>query len=45
MIWSEVDGVWCVNKRFKGCDWSEIVWTYEHKTQCLVCAENGINLA
>ena len=26
MIWSEVDGVWVVNKRFKGCDCCENIY-------------------
>ena len=43
MIWSEVDGVWRVTKRFRGVDWSEIDFSYEHKTQCPVCAEAGLD--
>lgn len=41
MIWSEVDGVWRVTKRFRGVDWSEIDFSYEHKTQCPVCSIHG----
>ena len=43
MIWSEVDGVWRVTKRFRGVDWSNIDFSYEHKTQCPVCAEAGLD--
>ena len=43
MIWSEVDGVWRVTKRFRGVDWSKIDFSYEHKTQCPVCAEAGLD--
>ena len=38
-----MDGVWRVTKRFRGVDWSEIDFSYEHKTQCPVCAEAGLD--
>ena len=42
-IWKCEDGVWSVHKRFKGCDWSSVDFSYEHKTQCMCCAEAGLD--
>lgn len=42
-IWKCEDGVWFVHKRFKGCDWSSVDFSYEHKTQCMCCAEAGLD--
>lgn len=42
-IWKCEDGVWSVHKRFKGCDWSSVDFSYEHKTQCMCCAEVGLD--
>lgn len=42
-IWKCEDGVWIVHKRFKGCDWSSVDFSYEHKTQCMCCAEAGLD--
>lgn len=42
-IWKCEDGVWSVHKRFKGCDWSSVDFSYEHKTQCVCCAEAGLD--
>ena len=42
-IWKCEDGVWFVHKRFKGCDWSSVDFSYEHKTQCVCCAEAGLD--
>ena len=36
MIWSNESGEWKVVKKFKGEDWSEIDFSYEHKTACPV---------
>ena len=40
MIWQKVEsGEWRVVKRYLGVDWSEIDFSYEHKTQCpVLCA-------
>lgn len=43
MIWSKVGEKWVVTKRFKSQDWSNIDFSYEHKTQCPVCAEAGLD--
>ena len=42
-IWKCEDGVWSVYKRFKGCDWQSVDFSYEHKTQCVCCAEAGLD--
>ena len=41
MIWSNESGEWKVVKKFKGISWESVDFSYEHKTQCLVCAEAG----
>ena len=39
MIWSNESGEWKVTKLYKGCDWSSVDFSYEHKTQCpVLCA-------
>ena len=39
MIWSNVDGEWVVNKRYKGVDWSGISWTEEGHVGCPYCMQ------
>ena len=39
MIWSNVDGVWSVNKRYKSVDWSGIDWTIEGHVGCPYCMQ------
>lgn len=41
MIWGKVDNEWRVVKRYRGVDWSDINFSYEHKTQCPVCSIYG----
>ena len=41
MIWSNESGEWKVFKKFKGVSWESVDFSYEHKTQCPVCAESG----
>ena len=36
MIWSNESGEWKVFKKFKGEDWTNINFSYEHKTACPV---------
>lgn len=43
MIWEEVDNEWKVVKKFRGVDWTNVDFSYEHKTQCPVCAEVGLD--
>ena len=43
MIWSNVDGEWVVNKRYKGESWEHIDFSYEHKTACPVCRSQGMD--
>lgn len=37
MIWSNESGEWKVVKKFRGVDWTNVDFSYEHKTQCPVC--------
>ena len=39
MIWSNVDGEWVVNKRYKSVDWSGIDWTVEGHVGCPYCMQ------
>lgn len=39
MIWEQVDGEWVVNKRYKGVDWSGIIWTEEGHVGCPYCMQ------
>lgn len=41
MIWSKDGSEWKVVKKFKGVDWSNIDFSYEHKTGCPVCLSNN----
>lgn len=43
MIWSNESGEWKVVKKFRGVDWTNVDFSYEHKTQCPVCAEAGLD--
>ena len=43
MIWSNESGEWKVFKKFKGVSWESVDFSYEHKTQCPVCAEAGLD--
>ena len=38
-IWKCVDGVWCIHKRYKSCDWSEIDWSQEGHIGCPYCTQ------
>lgn len=35
--------MWKVVKKFRGVDWTNVDFSYEHKTQCPVCAEAGLD--
>lgn len=39
MLWEQVDGVWCVVKRYKAVDWSGIDWTVEGHVGCPYCMQ------
>ena len=39
MLWEQVDGEWVVNKRYKGVDWSGIIWTEEGHVGCPYCMQ------
>ena len=42
-IWKCENGKWSIYKMYKGCDWSSVDFSYEHKTQCVCCAEAGLD--
>lgn len=39
MLWEQVDDEWVVNKRYKGVDWSGIIWTEEGHVGCPYCMQ------